>query len=603
MTKELGTAQKALSMLTAREKKSGLIVIGLILLKGIGDTISVATVIPFLALLGNPGIVYENGIARYFFELFGFDSTDSFIVSVAILIIIILVFIGFIRSLTTYALNRWVTMREYSLSLKMLSNYMRQPYEFFITRNSLELNTYIIGESNRVVGEFYKPFVEIINSLATFIMVIIFLLWREPVTTIISVSVFAICYLALYMSLKNLLKRMGDEVVSANKLKYRVSGEALSGIKQIKLLGREEKYTRAFSKPAYRHAKIRALNLTLRQVPKFTLETLAFAGIIILTLFLIGRNGGVENGAIAGILPTLGMYAVAGYRLLPTMQSIYASSATLRYGGAAVDVLYDDLNAQRSTEVEASPTTDVLQLEKSVVFENVGYRYPEASEGGLAGIAFEIKRGMTVGVVGTTGAGKTTLVDVLIGLLPASSGNIFVDGELLTRENVRQWQKNIGYVPQDVFLVDASIKENIALGVDAEQIDEDAVRNAAAYAQLQNLIETELPEGYDTEVGERGVRLSGGQKQRIGIARALYYDPEVIVFDEATSALDNATERQLMKEIEMLSGTKTIVMIAHRLSTVKECDVIFVLDKGQLVGCATYDQLLKENSYFQSLTH
>lgn len=578
-------------------------VIGLIVLKGIGDVVSVATIMPFLSLLGTPELVNTNETANYFYTLFGFESISGFIMMVGVAIVIVLISISILRSITAYALNRWIFMREYSLSRRLLSVYMRQPYEFFLNRHTGELNTYILSESRRVVAEAYKPAAEIINGLMTFILIVMFLLWAEPATTIISVLVFGGCYGALYLSLKALIKGMGDEVLLANKARFRIAGEALSGIKQIKLLGRETNYISAFSVPAERQARLRAVNTTLRQVPKFGLEALAFSGIIILTLVLVARNGGVENGAITSILPTLGLYAFAGYRLLPTMQVMYASFATLRYGSSSVEAIYDDLNKSSTSESLPKSMASPLGFSKSVAFENIHYRYPGSEEGGLTNMSFEIERGMTVGVVGTTGAGKTTLVDIFLGLLPATDGNIVVDGTPLTDDLIRQWQASIGYVPQDVFLVDASVKENIAFGLPKDQIDEEAVRKAAISAQIHDFVETEMPDGFETNVGERGARISGGQRQRIGIARALYHNPEVIVFDEATSALDNATERELMKEINALSGTKTIIMIAHRLSTVKNCDFILVLDKGRVVGQATYDELLKNNSYFQSLTH
>ena len=603
MSQTKTTFKKALQLLTAREKKTGLLVIGLIIIKGFVDMMSVATIMPFLSLLSNPDLVNTNPIANYFYRLFDFQNFNAFVMMVGIALVCFLVAVSVLRSVTAYALHYWSAMREYSLSLRLFSAYIRQPYEFFLNRRTDELNTYILSEAGRVVKECYKPAGEIINSLFTFVMIALFLLWVEPITTILSVVVFGGCYYALYIYLKAALKRWGDEVVVTNKARFRASGEALGGIKQIKLSGRESNYISAFLKPSKRQAKVRAITATLRQIPKFGLEALAFGGIIVLTLVLVTQNGGVENGAIEKALPTLGLYAFAGYRLLPTMQTMYASFSALRFGGAAVDAVYDDLQKIRNTSEEL-PKTSVtpLGITNNVAFQSVSYRYPEAAEGGLTDISFEIDRGMRVGVVGTTGAGKTTLVDVFLGLLPASSGEIAVDGKVLTKNLMRQWQASIGYVPQDVFLIDASVAENIALGVPKDKIDNHAVRKATASAQLHEFVDTKMPDGYDTNVGERGVRLSGGQRQRIGIARALYYNPEIIVFDEATSALDNATERELMREINALSNDKTIIMIAHRLSTVKECDFILVLDKGRLVGKATYEELLNDNTYFKGLT-
>ena len=603
MPQKVTTFQKALRMLTPREKKTGLLVLGLIILKGIGDVISVATVMPFLSLLGTPDLVNSNPVANYFYTLFGFESIDGFIIMVGVAIVLVLIAISILRSVTAYALNRWIFTREYTISRRILSNYISQPYEFFLDRHTDELKTYILNESRRVVAEAYRPAAEIINGLMTFVMIVTFLIWAEPVTTLVSVLAFGSCYGILYLSLRSMLRRMGNEVLLTNKARFRITGEALGGIKQIKLLGRERNYISMFSTPAKRQAQVRAINNTLRQVPKFGLEGIAFSGIIILTLVLVTRNGGVESGAITSILPTLGLYAFAGYRLLPTMQVMYASFATLKYGAAAVEAIYEDLNNTEKTKALPKAVASPLHHSEYIAFKNINYHYPGTTEGGLKDISFEIKKGMTIGVVGTTGAGKTTLVDVFLGLLPATSGEINVDGKALTDTFMPNWQASIGYVPQDIFLVDASIKENIALGIPKDEIDDEAVRKAAISAQIYEFVETQMPDGFDTNVGERGVRISGGQRQRIGIARALYHNPQVVVFDEATSALDNTTERELMKEINALSEDKTIIMIAHRLSTVEACDLILVLDKGRLVGMANYDELLAENTYFQSLTH
>lgn len=603
MPQKITTFQKALRMLTPRERKAGLLILGLIILKAIGDTASVATVMPFLSLLGNPELVNTNPVANHFYTILGFQSVDSFIFMTGIVIVCVIVAISILRSITAYALNRWIFMREYSLSYRLLSIYMRQPYEFFLNRHTGELNTYILNESHRVVIDAFRPAAEIINGLITFVMIVAFLLWASPITTIISILVFAGSYYLLYFSLRIAIRRMGEEALGTNKARFRIAGEALSGIKQIKLLGRELNYISAFSVPAVRQAKIRAINATLRQVPKFGLETLAFGGIIILTLVLVANNGGVESGALENSLPLLGVYAFAGYRLLPIMQAIYASLATLKFGGAAVDAVYDDLIGNNAPTKLPKNKVSPLVLTKSISFKDINYLYPGSKEDSLKDITFEVACGMRIGIVGTTGSGKTTLVDVFLGLLPATSGDIIVDKTLLSNDRIRQWQASIGYVPQDIFLVDASIRENIALGIPKDEIDDEAVRKAATHAQMLDFIETQMSDGFETHVGERGVRLSGGQRQRIGIARALYHNPEVIVFDEATSALDNATERELMREINTLSGDKTIIMIAHRLSTVKDCDFILVLHKGRLVGKGSYEELLAENSYFKELTH
>jgi ABC-type multidrug transport system fused ATPase/permease subunit len=426
-------------------------------------------------------------------------------------------------------------------------------------------------------------------------------MWADPVVTILSMAVLGGVYVILYIGLRPLIRRMGESLVTANKERFKVAGEALGGVKQIKLIGREQHYVAAYTVPARKQARIRALNATIRVLPRYAIETLAFGGIVLLTLALISRTGATGGAAFVEIAPLLGLYAFAGYRMLPNLQMLYASAATMRTGTAVINALHGDFEAGASLRRPPKIAPVPLGLRDRLVFDAVSYRYPNASSGSLDRLTVEVERGSTVGIVGATGAGKTTFVDLLLGLLTPETGQIRVDGQPITHENVRAWQASLGYVPQDIFLIDASVSENIAMGVSRDQIDPERTESAARLARIHDFVIRELPNGYDTPIGERGVRLSGGQRQRIGIARALYGNPDVVVFDEATSALDNVTEREVMSEIANLSGAKTLIVIAHRLTTVRGCDKIIVLDQGRVVGLGTYDQLAEDNVHFRKL--
>jgi ABC-type multidrug transport system fused ATPase/permease subunit len=288
---------------------------------------------------------------------------------------------------------------------------------------------------------------------------------------------------------------------------------------------------------------------------------------------------------------------------MPELQKLYQSLARIQAGGASVNAVYDDLvNQLNDGRLPLSIPTG-LGLSDRIVLDNVSYRYPDAKLAGLNGISLDINAGERIGIVGSTGAGKTTLADMILGLLPPSEGRIIVDGAPITDENLRAWQQSVGYVPQDIFLTDANIYQNIALGVPMLEIDQPRVRRAAEIARIDDFIRNDLPDEYETAIGERGVRLSGGQRQRIGIARALYHEADLIVFDEATSALDNLTELEVMSAIDALPGDKTVLIIAHRLSTVKRCDRIIVMDKGRVVACDTWDTLMTSNSEFQKIAN
>tara|TARA_B110000879_G_scaffold152527_1_gene197452 strand:- start:210 stop:1178 length:969 start_codon:yes stop_codon:yes gene_type:complete len=308
-----------------------------------------------------------------------------------------------------------------------------------------------------------------------------------------------------------------------------------------------------------------------------------------------------SGAGLESILPILGLFAFAGQRLMPELSKLYQSLAQIQAGSAAVDILYCDLMLQEDV-TELPKTQPVgLGLRQQLNLEAVSYHYPDAGHAGVNEITLTIAAGEKIGIVGGTGAGKTTLADLVLGLLNPANGRLLIDGVPVTQNNLCAWQQSVGYVPQDIFLTDASLSENIALGVPLKDINQARVVEAAQIAQIDQFITSDLPEGYDTKIGERGVRLSGGQRQRIGVARALYHDAELIVFDEATSALDNLTEREVMSAIDALPDEKTVLMIAHRLSTLQGCDRIVVMEGGLVVGFDTWDALITENSAFQRI--
>jgi ABC-type multidrug transport system fused ATPase/permease subunit len=378
--------------------------------------------------------------------------------------------------------------------------------------------------------------------------------------------------------------------------------EALRGVKQLQLLGRERSYLEQFSKPSLEYARATTGTATLRLLPRFALEALAFSGIVLLTLVLVARSGGASAASFGEVLPVLGLFAIAGYRLMPAFQNIYSAVAGLRIGAPAVDVVREGLQLAESAPKLPARQPTPLGLREEIEVRGVTFTYPGIDAPNLVNASFTVRRGTRLGIVGPTGSGKSTLTDLLLGMLEPDAGQILVDGVPLTRDNVRAWRATVGYVPQQVFITAGDITANIAMGVPAEEVSQERLLAAARLAQIQSFILDELPKGFQTYVGEGGVKLSGGQRQRLGIARALYTEPDVIVFDEATSALDNLTERQLMAEIDALSGAKTIIMVAHRLSTVRDCDTIVVLDKGRIVGVGTYDELDTHNMQFRRIS-
>ncbi len=592
---------KSLEMLSPRERRSGLLLLGLSVLKGLADLIGVASILPFLRILSEPDLVEGSSTLARVYDWFGFQSTQQFLLVLGIVVIVVLVISAAFRALTVYAINRWTEMREYYLSRRLLETYLRQPYEYYLDRNTSDMATAILNLARNVVIGVYKPVANIINSVITFLLIAGFLVYMNPMVTLAAVASISACYIALYIGLRGLIKRIGELVVRTNKARFRAVGETLTGVKQVKLAGREQFYLDEYARPALEQARARALSATLGQVPRFGLEVVAFGGIIVLTLVLFQQGGGEEGNGAASALPLLGLYALASYRIMPLIQIIYGSMSTLRMSGPVVDAVYEDMENQRSLPSLPRPSAEHSRLFGDIVFENVSYTYPSANSPGIQAMSFEIKRGMSVGIVGSTGAGKTTLIDLFLGLLEPSGGQISIDGTVLTKQNIRNWQASIGYVPQEIHLNDTTVARNIAMGVAEDEISQEKLEKAAKLAHIHEFIMTELEDGYATEIGERGVRLSGGQRQRFGIARALYHDAPVIVFDEATSALDNATEADVMAAIDDLSKEKTILMIAHRLTTIENCDMVLVLEKGRLAAFDTYDRVVASNGMFKKL--
>lgn len=575
--------------------------LGLVVVMAALDTAGVASVMPFLGVLGNPQIVDSNLILASIYEALGFSSVDSFLLALGAMAFVLILFAAFFRTVTHFAMNRFIEMRRHSIGERLLETYLRQPYAFFLDRHSGDMATSILSEVDQLVGNVLRPGLLMVAHIIVLLALVALLTVVDPLLAAIVAGVLAVLYGAIFISVQGLLGRIGWARLQANKERFEAASEALGGIKDIKLLGREHAYLARFSGPSLRHSKYQATNQTLSQVPKFLLEAVAFGGILSMALVLLALHGGTTSSALGQVLPLLGLYAFAGYRMLPAAQYIYEGFARLRFGAAAVDGVYNDLHGRAHLMEIRGQAPAPMRPRKCITLDHMSFSYPNARQVALHDIHLSIPVGSSMGLVGSTGAGKTTLVDVILGLLRPTRGGIIVDDQPVTSENLRSWQRALGYVPQNIFLTDTSVAENIALGIPPEEIDFDQVIRCARMAQVHEFVTQELSEEYGTVVGERGVRLSGGQRQRIGIARALYHDPEVLVFDEATSALDSVTERSVLEAMDSLSRHKTIILIAHRLSTVQKCDQVVLLEKGKVASVGSYDDLLRDHHHFRAM--
>jgi len=600
------TLKKSLALLTPHERKRGLLVLVLVMGMALLETAGVASVMPFLAVLGNPEVLETNPVMNglyAFSQALGIRTPDDFLIALGLGAFVLIIISAAYRTLTHYAMNRYIEMRRHSIGSRLLETYLRQPYAFFLDRHSGDMSKNIFSEVDQLIGNVFRPAYNMVAYSLVLIAITALLLLVNPSLALLAAGLFGGLYALVFLGLKHKLTRLGGTLVSSNKERFMAASEAFGGIKDIKLLGREQSYLSRFETHSQEFATTIASHQTINQVPKYLIEAFAFGGIIGIVLFLMIGAGGLSNNALGQILPIVGLYAFAAYRLQPALQNIFSGFASLRFGQAAVDSLYADLHPDNAPAQLPRAAPAPLKVKHSIALQHLSYTYPKAAKPALIDLNLEIPVGSAVGLVGSTGSGKTTLVDVLLGLLRPMEGAIAVDGVPVSDEQLRAWQKSLGYVPQEIFLTDTSIAENIALGIPKAQIDQAQVERCARMAQVHEFIVHDLTAQYETLVGQRGVRLSGGQRQRIGIARALYHNPEVVVFDEATSALDTVTEQAVMDAIDALAHQKTIILIAHRLSTVKNCDQIVLLEQGAIKAKGTFNELTESNAQFKLMAN
>ena len=587
------TIKMVIGLLDPNEKRQAVGILGLVTVMALLEAAGIASVMPFLGLLANPELLETNtGLILLYSYLnrYGVDSADGFLVFLGAGAFVLVVVTALYRAVTHYVMNKFIEMRRHSISVKLLSAYLKQPYSFFLDKNSSDLSKGVLSEVDELIGSVIRPVYNMLAYGVVLLAITLLLIVVDPLLAFLAGAVLGGLYSFTFLMLKQRLSKIGESRVVANKGRFVAAGEAFGGIKDIKLLNREQNYLDRFGGPSRMFARARATHTTIIQVPNFVLEAIVFGTMLIVTLFLVIISGGVHSDTLGTVLPVLGLYAFAAYRMKPAVQNIYTGLSSLRYGRKAVENIYRDVNLTPSPAAKSQFET--VSLLDELCLKDVSYSYPGTSDQSVSDLNLTIKAGSATGIVGTTGAGKTTIIDLILGLLTPTDGQITIDGTILTADNVSQWQQNLGYVPQDIFLADTTIQMNIAFGVPEEQVDQNRVEACASMAQVANFIEQSLSDGYQTMVGERGVRLSGGERQRIGIARALYRDPQVLILDEATSALDVDTERAVMDAIETLSTQKTIILIAHRLSTVKQCDLVVCVDKGRIKSAGRYEEVI-----------
>ena len=588
------TLKRLYALLTPSERRQIYWLMPAVVLMGFVEVVGIASIMPFLALLSQPEAINDNALLSWAYTTFGFEQDSSFLIFVGVMVLIVLTLSNAFTFFITWVLARFTWLRNHSISRRLLAGYLFRPYTFFLNRNTGELSATLFSEVREVVLNLLVPFVRAVSRMVVAAFILGFLLIYDPLLALVTFSLLGGAYTGIFLGMRRTLSRVGEERVTSQKVSYRVVSEALGGIKDIKVLGKEDVFLKRFSKTSRQFAYNTATGQSIGFIPRYSLEVIAFGGILVIVIYYLAVYGSVAN-----VLPILGLYAFASYRLLPAMQSIFETLSMLQINGPMLTSIVADLQSAETVSPPDKSKLPVLDFNEGLKFNDVSYSYPEMQTPVLKGLELTIKPGSSVAFIGATGSGKTTTIDLLLGLLEPTSGFLCVDGVPLEGQARLAWQAKLGYVPQHIYLSDDTALRNIALGVDDEEIDVERAIMAAKTADLHRFIES-LPDGYHSEVGERGVRMSGGQRQRLGIARALYHQPKVLILDEATSALDNRTEERVLKAIHD-SGDKTLISIAHRLSTVQSCDEIFMLQQGCLIARGTFDELLDSSPEFARL--
>ena len=589
------------SLLTNEQRKKLLRLQGLVVLMAFAELGSVLSIGPFMALMGDMSQLQGDGVVAEVYRLSGLEDPRTFLFWTGVGVLVALTLAAIISMFTIWRLSMYGARVGAELSSRLYKHYMHQPWLFHASGSSSQLTNQIAQECTRITNGIINPFIQMNARIVMAALMAVAIFVFNPAVAITGLVIFASAYMAMYRIVRQRLIRNGGTITEAQRLRFKLMGEGFGGIKDALLLGRQQVFTDRFEKASARFADAQGKTQVMSQVPRFIMELVAFGSVIFLILYLLAAH----DGNLGTILPLLSVYALAGFKLLPAFQQIYTSISQIRGNLVAFEGLRDDLRASARTSFQSTLKEnggEHLTPRKSIELKNIQFTYPGKAEPALRDLTMTIGVNQTIGLVGASGSGKSTVIDILLGLIHPETGELMIDGSPVKKQQLRAWQNSLGFVPQSIFLADSSIRENIAFGLPPELVDEEKVQRAATMAHLDELL-AELPDGLRTRVGERGVQLSGGQRQRIGIARALYHDADVLILDEATSALDGVTEKLIMDAIHDFSGKKTIIMIAHRLTTVKQCDAIFMMAQGEVVDSGTFDELAARNLVFQRMAN
>lgn len=582
-------------LLPKRSKQRVFFLLIMITLMALIDVIGVSSIMPFISVLSKPEIIQENRYLFLIYNYFNFSNISEFSIFLGIIFLVLFFFSILFKSLTLSLQLRFILSHEYILGKKLIEGYFNQPYIWFLSSNSSDLGKNILNEVSEVIGNGMIPLMNIISQSVVVLALILLILFVNPIIGFKVIFIISFSYVIIFIFVNKFLATLGKKRTLANKDRFRIVNEAFGAIKDLKVLDISENYIRRFSDVSTIHWKTNAYSQIITQLPRFALEAISFGSMMSLLLYEF-INGSDLNSK----LPLISVYAIAGYRLLPSFQQIYVSFSKLRYVKTMLETLHSEFK-NLNYEKNSTNQSRKIEIKRDIELKNISFAYPGDKKDSLKNISLKIIRNQKIGFTGVSGSGKSTLIDIILGLINPQNGSILIDNQELKSFHKRYWLNSIGYVPQSIYLSDDTILSNIAFGIKIDQINLEAVKYAARLANIDKFIENDLKDSYQSIIGERGIKISGGQRQRIGLARALYRNPSLLILDEGTSALDNITEKIVMDSINKLSKKITIIMVAHRLNTLKNCDKIFILDKSKIVGQGTYNELLINNRQFIDL--
>ena len=574
------------SKLTKKRKIQFYLLLFLTVVASFFEAVSISMILPFLSILSDPDIFFQKYNLQELYKHLNITNSSQILLPITVLFMSVTIFSGLIRLLLLWTQTKLSHAIGADFSSSIYKRTLYQPYNIHINRNSSSIIAGISGKANTIVSSAIMPFMLILSSLFIIITIMLALVNASPIIAISSLFGFASLYILVFKLTKKKLRANSKQISVQSNQVVKIIMEGLGGIRDVLIDGTQQEYCKKYKKADEPLRSAQANIHIISNSPRYIIETI---GIILISYFAfqIAKKSNLNSA-----IPIIGSFAFGAQRLLPALQQIFSSLTSMRGGMDSINDALDLLEQPLPTE---GVETNCMNFTKCINLSNLYYKYDNKDTFVVKGIDIEIKKGTKIGLIGKTGSGKSTLLDLIMGLLKPTSGCIYIDNIKLENKNYRSWQKKISHVPQSIFLTDGSIIENIAFGVQKDQINMDKVKFAAEKAQLSTTIEN-WQNKYNTLVGERGVNLSGGQRQRIGIARALYKESEVIIFDEATSALDNETEANVMDSLDNLEKDLTIIIVAHRLTTLKKCDMIISVSDGMIENIGNYEEIINTNN-------